>query len=80
MPINDESSQLFTRGKLSLAVSAACTGMAPGAAAQETGDTARLEEIVVTATKRELSLQDIPMSIVAITTASTPPGIVFRSW
>jgi outer membrane receptor protein involved in Fe transport len=67
MPIDDNSSQLFTRGKLGLAVSAACTGMAPGATAQETGDTARLEEIVVTATKRELSLQDIPMSIVAIT-------------
>ena len=57
----------FTRGQLSLAVSAACAGVAPGAVAQESDDPGRLEEIIVSATKRELSMQDIPMSITAFT-------------
>ena len=46
---------------LSLAVSAAAAGV-PVAQAQETA----LEEVVVTATKRTLNLQDIPLSITAI--------------
>jgi iron complex outermembrane receptor protein len=68
MASDTNSSHLNTRNTLSIAVSAACAGMAPNALAQEddSGEL-RLEEIIVTATKREQSLQNIPMSITAFT-------------
>jgi outer membrane receptor protein involved in Fe transport len=67
MATDNNPSQLFTPGKLSVAVSAACAGVAPNAIAQDADGALRLEEIVVTATKREVSLQDVPMSITAFT-------------
>mgnify|MGYP006276250157 FL=1 len=55
---------VYGRSAIAAAVSAALTG--PSAFAQSQGDA--IEEIVVTATKREESLADIPMSIRAFTT------------
>ena len=52
----------FSRTSLGVAVSAAC-GAVPVAHAQDVG----IEEIVVTATKRAASIQDVPMSILAFT-------------
>ncbi len=49
---------------IGLAVSAAITGVGT-ANAQDTGTA--LEEVIVTATKREMNLQEIPISITAIT-------------
>lgn len=70
MSTDNCSSEVFSRSKLSLAVSAACAGVAPAAMAQEAErEGVRLEEIVVTATKREASLQDVPMAITAFTDA-----------
>ncbi len=54
----------YSRSAIAAAVSAALAG--PSAFAQTQGDA--IEEIVVTATKREESLADIPMSIRAFTT------------
>lgn len=54
----------YSRSAIAAAVSAALAG--PSAFAQSQGDA--IEEIVVTATKREESLADIPMSIRAFTT------------
>ena len=67
MASNNEPCRPFPRRTLSVAISAACAGVAPNALAQDNDDTLRIEEIIVTATKREASLQDIPMSITAIT-------------
>ncbi len=69
MATENNPSQLFTRGKLSLAISTACASVAPNAMAQEAdgGDALRIDEIVVTATKRAENLQDVPMSIAAFT-------------
>ena len=68
MATDNNPSQLFTRGKLSLAISTACASVAPNAMAQEAdGDALRIDEIVVTATKRAANLQDVPMSIAAFT-------------
>jgi outer membrane receptor for ferrienterochelin and colicin len=69
MANRDNNTQDFNRGKLSLAVSAACAGIAPNAMAQDADDELRIEEIIVTATKREVSLQDVPMSVTAFTDA-----------
>ncbi|MEO1246728.1 MAG: TonB-dependent receptor [Pseudomonadota bacterium] len=57
------------RSSIGLAVTAAVAGT-PTALAQEGG----LEEIIVTATKREVSLQDIPIAV----TAFTEEEIVFQ--
>jgi outer membrane receptor protein involved in Fe transport len=66
MATEQNPSQLFNRRTLSLAVSSACAGVAPNAMAQDTGDDElRLEEIIVTATKREVGVQDVPMAITA---------------
>lgn len=60
----------FSRKSLSAAISAVCAGVPLAQAqAQEANDETRmLEEVIVTATKRgALSLQDIPISITALT-------------
>ena len=69
MANRDNNTQGFNRGKLSLAVSAACAGVAPNAMAQDADDELRIDEIIVTATKRAVSLQDVPMSVTAFTEA-----------
>ncbi len=51
---------------LSLAISAAVAGTGSAQAEAEAED-ARLEEVIVTATKRDLKLQDTPLSVTAIT-------------
>jgi len=51
---------------LSLAISAAVAGTG-SAQAEAEADDARLEEVIVTATKRDLNLQDTPLSVTAIT-------------
>ncbi|HET6630592.1 MAG TPA: TonB-dependent receptor [Woeseiaceae bacterium] len=56
-----EAAPLFNRSAIAVAVSAACGTQV--AYAQD----AQLEEIVVTATKREASLQDVPLAITAFT-------------
>jgi iron complex outermembrane recepter protein len=56
-----ESATYFNRSALAVAVSAACGSNVAGAQQQA------LEEIVVTATKREASLQDIPLAVTAFT-------------
>jgi iron complex outermembrane receptor protein len=53
---------MFTRSKIGLAVAAVVTTIAVGEAGA-----AQLEEVVVTATKRVQSVQEIPMSIQAVT-------------
>ena len=59
--------ELPVKSALAVAVSTALSGYAPDAAAQESGASSALDEIVVTSRKREESLQDIPGSIQAIT-------------
>ena len=54
----------FPKKSVAFAVSAACAGV-PVAEAQSQGRA--LEEIIVTATKREASINDVPMSITAFT-------------
>ncbi|MBT8099457.1 MAG: TonB-dependent receptor [Gammaproteobacteria bacterium] len=51
----------FSKKSVAVAVSAACAGV-PAAQAQ---NELRIEEIIVTATKRQASIQDVPMSIAA---------------
>ena len=65
MTTNNQFNPLFRKRSLSLAISAALTS-ATAVEAQEN----RLEEIIITSTKRELNLQDTPLSVTAITNAN----------
>jgi len=70
----DRSQEHFTLrpNKLSYAISAVLAVPATAAVAQDQGETRKggfLEEVMVTATKREASMQDIPQSIQAISEA-----------
>lgn len=62
MPSN-ESTHIYNRTALAIAVSAACGGTQVAQAQEQQG----LEEIIVTATKREANLQDIPLAVTAFT-------------
>jgi len=55
------------RTGISVAVAAACAGVAPSAMAQAQDQGQRIEEIIVTATKRATSIQDVPMSVSVLT-------------
>ncbi len=57
---HNTSQEQFSKKSVAIAVSAACAGV-PAALAQDLA----IEEIIVTATKREASIQDVPMSITA---------------
>lgn len=57
-----ETTRIFNRSTLAVAVSAACGGTQAAHAQDQ-----QLEEIVVTATKREASLQDVPLAVTAFT-------------
>ncbi|TDJ45216.1 MAG: TonB-dependent receptor, partial [Gammaproteobacteria bacterium] len=63
MTVNINLIQKHPKQALGLAISAACAGI-PAAQAQ-----AVIEEIIVTSTKREANVQDIPMSITVLTDA-----------
>jgi outer membrane receptor protein involved in Fe transport len=56
----------FCRKTLAVAVTAACMTMSSAPYAQGTGDDDALEEILVTATRRETRVQDIPYNISAM--------------
>lgn len=60
--MSEQQAQQFSRTSLAVAVSAACAAV-PVAHAQDVG----IEEIIVSATKRSASIQDVPMSITAFT-------------
>lgn len=57
--------QIFNRSALAVAVSAACGGTQVAYAQQQ--PSRGLDEIIVTATKREASLQDVPLAVTAFT-------------
>ncbi len=68
MAVKIDSIQPNPKNKLALAISAVCAGVAPSAFAQQDDDL-RVEEITVTATRREATIQEIPMSIQAFSDA-----------
>ena len=57
----------FQRTKINQAVLAAMAGMVAGHAAAQESETRGIEEVVVTATKRAASTQDIPIAVQALT-------------
>lgn len=58
---------MFTRRVLPLAIGMA-VAIAPGSPAAQTGEPARrmIDEVVVTAQKREESIQDVPLAVTAL--------------
>lgn len=60
------SKLIFRRTPLALAVGSIIAGTAAPAMAQDAGADVRLEEIIVTATRRATSVQDVPYNISAI--------------
>ncbi|MCB1845152.1 MAG: TonB-dependent receptor plug domain-containing protein, partial [Halioglobus sp.] len=60
------SKLIFRRTPLALAVGSIIAGTAAPAMAQDNGADVRLEEIIVTATRRATSVQDVPYNISAI--------------
>jgi outer membrane receptor protein involved in Fe transport len=61
-----KSSKIYTRKPLVVAVSAALASVSPVAMAQDSGSSDQIEEIKVTATRRDASIHDIPFNISAI--------------
>ncbi len=51
------------------AVAVACAALMPWAAVAQSGDDTRLDEIVVTAQKREQKLQDVPIAVSVVSGA-----------
>ena len=71
-----KKTQALGRNTLSIAIAAALLGTAVTAGAAEGGRSGVLEEITVTAERREASIQDVPMSITALSGESlTKAGI-----
>jgi len=58
-----DSSQVFQRSTVAISVTAACAGVPVAHAQAQEG----LEEIIVTATKRQASMQDVPLAVTAFT-------------
>lgn len=67
--VGEFSARDWSLGSISPLAAAVVGALYPGLSAQAQSDDGGIEEIIVTATKREASLQDIPQSITAFSTA-----------
>ena len=65
----DPRSREWSPGPITPLAAAVVSALYPGAAAQAQSEAGGIEEIVVTATKRAVNLQDVPQSITAFSTA-----------
>ena len=66
--MTDRISRRGSRWALTLLTTSMLTGVAAPALAQTSGDAAQLEELVITAQKRSENLQDVPVSVTALST------------